>query len=479
MKRSVIPPQPAAASGLYGALTLLLLLAACRLGYEIGARDSIRKPTGGQRASWTVLVYMSADNELESFALQDLNAIESLDLAGTGIRIVTLLDRAPGYDTSDGDWTSTRLYEAIHDPDGLNATIISRRLACPELGLTETGDEELDLGDPAVLRGFLAFGERAYPADHRALVFWGHGSGWRSFSTLPAAPTSLDSTLAPEEPRAFIGVSFPRGVGVDVSNGEDLLTTSEMGSALVGRWFDLIGFDTCSTAMIEVARELSGRGTLMVASEDLVSAAGWDYIDTLARFSASPMEPTDLAEAIVASYAERNADSAVATISALRLAGVPGIMAAFNDLCDQAWAGIIDAAVQTDLRRAIFEETEAFYATPGDLNVDLSDLAAVIAGRMAGLSPSAERLEDAVAAAIVAEWHHPEGHPRAHGLSVHYVPLAADGTPIAHDLAYFRNAPAQGVPAFVSESSWVPVYPAGPGLLYRIWYESLSEKEHS
>jgi len=61
-------------------------------------------------ARWTIMVYMSGDNNLEDYIVKDIE--EELGLAGSdaNIKIVALADRGPGYDTSRGDWKTTKLY---------------------------------------------------------------------------------------------------------------------------------------------------------------------------------------------------------------------------------------------------------------------------------------------------------------------------------------------------------------------------------
>ena len=48
------------------------------------------------RKEWTLMVYVDADNNLESFAIDDLNEMEAIDLGGQGISIVALVDRISG-----------------------------------------------------------------------------------------------------------------------------------------------------------------------------------------------------------------------------------------------------------------------------------------------------------------------------------------------------------------------------------------------
>lgn len=62
------------------------------------------------QANWTVMVYISGDNNLESYVVPDLED----ELAPTGssanVQVVALADRGPGYDTSYGDWQTTKLF---------------------------------------------------------------------------------------------------------------------------------------------------------------------------------------------------------------------------------------------------------------------------------------------------------------------------------------------------------------------------------
>ena len=62
------------------------------------------------QAKWTVMVYISGDNNLEDYVVKDIE--EELGLVGSNadIKILALADRGPGYDTSRGDWQTTKLF---------------------------------------------------------------------------------------------------------------------------------------------------------------------------------------------------------------------------------------------------------------------------------------------------------------------------------------------------------------------------------
>jgi len=103
----------------------------------------------------TLMVYLDGDNNLEEFAIDDFNEMEAVNLADTGIDIIVLADRVPDEDTSNGNWTNTRLYKINYDTNGYDSTIISERLS--GMGLTTTGNEELNMGDEATLSNFINF----------------------------------------------------------------------------------------------------------------------------------------------------------------------------------------------------------------------------------------------------------------------------------------------------------------------------------
>ena len=111
------------------------------------------------------MVYMSGDNNLEDYVVKDLE----LELAALGstanVQVVALADRGPGYDTSRGDWQTTKLF---HPTQGMVADAAH---AVADWG-------ERNMGDPDTLADFVEWTKANYPATRYALYFWGHGWGW-------------------------------------------------------------------------------------------------------------------------------------------------------------------------------------------------------------------------------------------------------------------------------------------------------------
>ncbi len=209
------------------------------------------------QAEWTYMVYVAADNNLEPAGIDDF-----LEMASVGstddVSIVVLFDRAPGYSTAYGDWTGTR------------RGLVSQG----DLPDEDWGEDlgELNLGASQVLVDFVLWGVQNYPASRYAVVLWDHGNGWRSSQAQRNRPL--------------------RGVCSDDTNG-DRLTMMEVRTALedistAAGTVDLIGFDACLMAMVEVAYELRGLGTVMVGPENAQPYVGLPYDTILADLVTDP-----------------------------------------------------------------------------------------------------------------------------------------------------------------------------------------------
>ncbi len=226
--------------------------------------------TGQARKTWTIMVYMDGDNNLEPFALKDLNEMEKG--LGESVNILVLIDRADGYDRSEGDWKDARVYRLRQDDD-LHA-IHSEIIAKPG---------ELNMGEGKVLESFVAASIRSFPADHYALIMWDHGGGWITHA--------LDDK-APGTPR-----------------GSDYLTLPELSTAIrrslsaagVKR-LDMIGFDMCLMAELETAAQIADLAEVMVASQALEPDDGWPYDTVIPEFSIRGKTIRDIAPAIVEAY---------------------------------------------------------------------------------------------------------------------------------------------------------------------------------
>ena len=103
-----------------------------------------------EQPEWTVLVYVAGDNNLEGAAIDDVNEMEAVRLP-SDLQVGVLVDRSPGYDTSNGNWTDTRVGVIQHDS---NLSTISSQL---------TSWGERDTGTTQLLSDFISWGTQALP----------------------------------------------------------------------------------------------------------------------------------------------------------------------------------------------------------------------------------------------------------------------------------------------------------------------------
>ena len=103
---------------------------------------------GGTPKTWNYLVYMDGDNNLEQWGIFDLNEMEQVG-STSRLNVLVLFDRHPAYDTSNGNWTGTRLYLVTIDnnQNNINSTL-----------LQDYG--ELDMSNPNTLRDSLFIANR-------------------------------------------------------------------------------------------------------------------------------------------------------------------------------------------------------------------------------------------------------------------------------------------------------------------------------
>src|SRR5215207_4975327 len=260
---------------------------------------------------WTVIVYSAADDEvLEENMWFDLNEME---LVGSNpqMNIVVQIDRFAGAFTGDGDWTDTRRYLITQDSD-------LDHITSPVVGSVG----EVDTGDPQTLIDFVTWAIQNYPAQKYALLMSDHGGGWTGgFSDMSAA--------------SYSDLSIPE----IVSSIEQIRQNTGIDK------FELIGFDACLMAQIEVFGSLYPYSNYMVASEEVEPGYGWSYAAWLEQLAQDPsVNGAGLSLAIVSTYVindtlltggrasseEIAQEESTTTLSAVESARVPDVIGAMN-----------------------------------------------------------------------------------------------------------------------------------------------------
>jgi len=226
------------------------------------------------RKKWTVMLYFNADNSLERYIYGNVQEIEAAGGTDDNVNFAVMYD---GKRFSHG--TQRGLIRA---GDPLTMTLEHALGESAQIG-------ERDMGDPNELAGFIAWAKTNYPADHYALILSAHGDGWKSYG--------------PDE----------TSVG---THGPDFLYMGELSSALAGQHFDLIGFDACLMAGIEVADQVRDFTDYYVASEQVVPGWGFPYDTFVTGLKQNPgWTGLNLGSQIVQLYAARYSNRSNWTIS--------------------------------------------------------------------------------------------------------------------------------------------------------------------
>jgi hypothetical protein len=384
--------------------------------------------TGPKLPAWTVLVYMAADNNLEKFAIDDLNEMLAADLSGE-INLLVQMDRASGF------------YEL--GVGGLANWTTMKRFKVTKGKLTEVGDlGEQDTGEPQVLSEFIDWGFTTYPSEHRLLLLWNHGNAWQ-------------------------------GYGGDDESNHDLLDQNELQQAvhdgLKGKQVDLIGFDACLMSTFVTAQAMVEHTRYYIASEEFEPGNGWDYTATLNYLSSNlAASPVDLGTRIAGDFfaqCRKEKKHADATLNLIDLSHIATLEEDFDALIEA-----LDQSLDDRKTRVAGARTKAatfgYHSDPEYAYhmVDLGDLARRLASQDSDLNAPRDKLLATLAKMNVANKYGANKQDSS-GLSIYFPTAAAfykngydavqEGTPWRDLLKKFyglANSSQTAAPAFKGQS---------------------------
>lgn len=310
-------------------------------------------------AEWKVLVYMAGDDRnplgIEYAISQDLAEIKQV---GSTDSVHFLVQ------TDDATGTASYRYRLRKETE-----LASDRI--------ERFNGDLNTGSTKTLVDFVQWAHRLFPSKWTALVLWGHGSGHDDQNVYRAVRGSVTprtaARLAQRQLGFFSGTrrsileqGTTRGYGYD-DTAADFLDNVELRKALLqvkeilGRKLDILGFDACLMAMIEVAYQIHDAANILVASERTEPGDGWWYSRAFRSLPAHPETvPDSLARDIVDAYRDAYRDEM--TLSAIELAKIPPLARHVS-----AWTGVADPANFHQMRRSALDCSPR----PGDGYCDL------------------------------------------------------------------------------------------------------------
>ena len=121
-----------------------------------------------------------------------------------------------------------------------------------------------------VLRNFIEESTKTNPSNRVILIIWSHGLGVDDMDIYDTESKREHYFVPPNEIEE-IAVAFD-------DTAQDFLDNLELQKALdTSVKIDVLGFDACLMGMFEIAYQLREQTSVMVASQHLEPASGWDY----------------------------------------------------------------------------------------------------------------------------------------------------------------------------------------------------------
>jgi hypothetical protein len=339
-------------------------------------------------AEWTVMMYMNADNDLEWSAIEDLDMLEAAGGSSVSVNVIAQLDRHPGFDSTNGDWsTCKRFYVTADQAQG---TIDSHELS--DLG-------EVNMCTVATLQDFLEWGMGTFESERYALVIWDHGMTWATFSS-------------------------------DWTDGNDHLQIVEMDAAINTALaicsvpeLDFLGFDLCLGATLEAVAQFHDSCRVLVASPEITHGAAWDYEPWLSWLRRRPdSTPQKVGARMVDAFASWNAREKWphAALVALDLSTAPDALSHLEDAVTHLRSNMAAEGLNIGLARSHADDYSDVPIGP-DTAADVGDLLYVLKHITADPVLRAY-LEDSLAAldGMIIERYCSEEHRFAVGLSIFF-----------------------------------------------------------
>ena len=388
-----------------------------------------------KKKSWTVMVYLAGDNNLDSAGVTDLNEMKKVG-STNALNIVAQFDRRAAS-------RQTHRY-FLRKGGNLESDVVDN------LGETNTGD-------PSVLTDFIVWSVQNYPAACYMLVIWNHGGGWDDTDVYRLARRVAGANVtrrgAPIHPalddgsnsismrririiggrkfhRALFRSSIEKAVRVRAiaydDNAQDFLDNIELKRVVVaakkkiGRNLDILGMDACLMSMAEIGYQLRDSADFTVGSEQTEPGDGWPYNTLLGDLAKNPnMKPGDLSKSIVKRYLASYGTNDGVTQSACDLSQATALLRSVDQLAAALRNGLTDPVARAGISQSRLQVQS--YDVPD--YVDLRDLCELLQSSCAGdksIVKAAKAVNQAVDKYVVASGAKGDGVANSHGVSIHF-----------------------------------------------------------
>lgn len=318
------------------------------------------------KKDWTLMVYLDGDNNLDlssTFDISEMCSAIQLPEDSKTFNVVVLWDNRA---------TKHGYYEIESGKEVLKLDI-----------------GEPNMGNPQTAKNFIDWSTKYYPAEHNMIIFWNHGGG------------------------------MDRGVCWDDTNNEDHLSEVEQlnileyGKSLLGKKWDVVGYDACLMACGELHYQLRNVADYMVASQENEPGGGWDYRFLNLLRTTPGITAEQVARGAATYYAQYYGKRTTETISVADLSKADSFATALDQFCKEAMLhndGYLYKSIASSL--PLFGETVS-----KDLTLFMNKIIS-----NPSIQPSvkikAQEVNQAVKNLLIYEWHGASWNDKAFGVSM-------------------------------------------------------------
>ncbi len=258
---------------------------------------------------WAMYWYLCG-SDLETYYGAATEDIEELLAVALPENVKVVIQTGGAYEWQNDFVRADRTQRFVYDHDGLRLV-----------------DEQpqSNMGDSKTFQDFLRFASENYPAERTFVNLWNHGG----------------ATLG--------GIAYDEIYDFD---SLDLVELEEAFAAVYPRNpleppVDIVGFDACLMATLDVAESLQDFSHYMVASEELMPSNGWYYTGLFKPLSQNPtMSAFELSKLICDSYlvgCELVGSDSDVTLSAVNLTELDPLLLAYENFGKEALGSAIEA----------------------------------------------------------------------------------------------------------------------------------------
>ncbi len=267
-------------------LTILALLIVTTNIVGKGKSKAKKKPV-------TFLVYIAGDNNLHTYIQGDLDEMQRVGSNENVNILVYLNTRYPGQKKITKKLVVHKGYIKQH-----------------------SREKRRDSGHYKTVTRAYKWAHKYFPSDHFVLVLWDHGSG-----SLNRSLDKINQSWLWWQPYLLrTGVKGDSGLLYDVSGGDravcyddttgNYLTDRDLQRALrkivrkyrKGKKIDILAFDACLMADVEVAYAVQPYVDYLVSSQQTIFGAGYGYDEALTKASQGVVDPNTFAKNMVHAY---------------------------------------------------------------------------------------------------------------------------------------------------------------------------------